>query len=88
MLEERKKNLVFDEEKGEWVKKWGYKGKKGEEDWLVELDDKKIGKEKTLDEGTGIRGEGKRDRMERVRRQQRKERSNESRGKKGGVKAG
>jgi len=86
-LEERKKNMVYDEEKGEWVKKWGYKGKKGEnEDWLVELDDKKVGKEKALDEGTGIRGEGKRDKMERIRRQARKERNNDRRGKK--VKAG
>lgn len=43
-LEERRKNLVYDEESGEWKRKWGYRGKnkdgKGEgSDWLVELDD-------------------------------------------------
>lgn len=34
---------VYDDEKGEWVPKWGYKGKNkdGENDWLVEVDEKK-----------------------------------------------
>jgi hypothetical protein len=33
---------VYDEETGEWVPKWGYKGanKKGENEWLVELPDR------------------------------------------------
>ena len=75
-LEDRKKNLVYDEEKGEWVKKWGYKGKamRDEGEWLVELDDKKLKKEK--DEGKSVRTEPKRERMERMRRQARKERNN------------
>jgi Ribosome biogenesis regulatory protein (RRS1) len=32
-------NTVFDEETGEWVPQWGYKGakKKDENEWLVEL---------------------------------------------------
>ena len=32
-------NMVYDEETGEWVPKWGYKGanKKSENEWLVEL---------------------------------------------------
>jgi regulator of ribosome biosynthesis len=32
-------NTVYDEETGEWVPRWGYKGanKKGENEWLVEL---------------------------------------------------
>jgi regulator of ribosome biosynthesis len=32
-------NTVYDEETGEWVPKWGYKGanKKNENEWLVEL---------------------------------------------------
>lgn len=36
-------NMVFDEASGEWVKKWGYKGqnKQEENQWLVEIDDKK-----------------------------------------------
>ncbi|GAB7359318.1 hypothetical protein MBLNU230_g5969t1 [Neophaeotheca triangularis] len=39
--DERKK-MVYDEAKGDWVPKWGYKGKKTEdEDWLVEVDEKK-----------------------------------------------
>lgn len=85
-LEERRKNMVFDEEKGEWVKKWGYKGKRqqAEGEWLVELDEKKADKEKELVGGQSIRGEGKRERMERARRQARKERNNERRAKKGG----
>ncbi|KAA8893524.1 ribosome biogenesis regulatory protein-domain-containing protein [Sphaerosporella brunnea] len=35
--------LVYDEEKQEWVPKWGYKGKnkEAEAQWLVEVDDKK-----------------------------------------------
>ncbi|GMG21537.1 unnamed protein product [Ambrosiozyma monospora] len=35
--------LVFDEEKQEWVNKWGYKGKNKELDnqWLVEVDEEK-----------------------------------------------
>ncbi|ODV79453.1 ribosomal biogenesis regulatory protein [Suhomyces tanzawaensis NRRL Y-17324] len=34
--------MVFDEDKGEWVPKWGYKGKNKELDnqWLVEVSDK------------------------------------------------
>ncbi|OWB79149.1 hypothetical protein B5S32_g3363 [[Candida] boidinii] len=42
--------LTFDEDKGEWVNKWGYKGKNKELDdqWLVEVEDKKIGTEDEL----------------------------------------
>jgi regulator of ribosome biosynthesis len=91
-LEDRRKNMVYDEESGEWVKKWGYKGKnKGTDgDWLVELDDEKVKKEKNLsaESGMTIRGEGKRERMERMRRQDRKQRNNERHGKKGGKKLG
>jgi len=78
--------MVYDEESGEWVKKWGYKGKNksGEGDWLVELDEKKVRKEAELDNGKGIRGEGRRERMERVRRQERKERGNERKARRGG----
>lgn len=79
-LEDRRKNAVYNEETGKWEKKWGYKGKKADgavqDDWLVELDDKQLKKEKGLDEGTTIRNEGKREKMERMRRQERRERSN------------
>lgn len=88
-LEDRKKNMVYDEESGEWVKKWGYKGKnkegEGAGDWLVELDEKKQKEKKGKgegreEEGRNVRMEGKRERMERVRRQERRERSNTKRG--------
>jgi regulator of ribosome biosynthesis len=76
--EERKK-MVFDEERGDWVPKWGYKGKNkdGEGDWLVEVDEKKERAEK---EGRNVRGEGRRERVERLRRNERKMRANEARG--------
>ncbi len=40
---EKPGKLVYDEEKGTWVPKWGYKGKNkdGEGDWLVEVDERK-----------------------------------------------
>ncbi|KIW51285.1 hypothetical protein PV05_10023 [Exophiala xenobiotica] len=81
-LEDRRKNLVYDEESGEWVKKWGYKGKNkaAENEWLVEVDDDKAQKES---EGTSVRAEGRRERMERIKRQDRRQRNNEKRNKKG-----
>ena len=80
--DEKRKNAVYDEESGEWVRKWGYKGKNQREggEWLVEVDEKKGRKE---EEGKGVRAEPKRERMERVRRQVRKERNNERKGRKG-----
>ena len=83
MRDERRKNMVYDEESGEWVRKWGYKGKSQREggEWLVELDEKKQKKEEeALEGGKGTRGEGKRERMRRV---ERKMRNNERRGKVG-----
>ncbi|KIW26392.1 uncharacterized protein PV07_09491 [Cladophialophora immunda] len=89
--EERRKNLVYDEESGEWVKKWGYQGrnKKAESEWLVELDDEAVRKEKSAADGGGeegrtIRGEGRRERKERIKRQERRQRNNERRSRKGG----
>ena len=40
-------NTVYDEETGEWVPKWGYKGanKKGENEWLVELPNRPEGQD-------------------------------------------
>lgn len=73
---ESRRNLAYDEESGEWKRKWGYKGlnKKGEDDWLVEVDPKKEAERK---EGTSIRGDGRRERKERVRRNERKMRKND-----------
>ncbi|KAL9597408.1 MAG: hypothetical protein Q9219_005161 [cf. Caloplaca sp. 3 TL-2023] len=82
-IKDKKKEgkLVFDEETQEWVPKWGYKGKnkEGEQDWIVELDDKKERKEEQ-GENSGIRGEGRRERKEKVRRNERRQRANERRG--------
>ncbi len=79
--------MVYDEESGEWVPKWGYKGvnKKGEGEWLVELPDdgkegvkKKGGKKGAGDEGEGNpRSEKRRERVERAKRAERKMRANE-----------
>jgi regulator of ribosome biosynthesis len=85
--EDRRKNLVYDEESGEWVKKWGYKGanKKEEGQWLVELDDEKVRREKEgADSGKNVRMEGRRERKERIKRQERRQRGNERRMRKGG----
>lgn len=70
--------LVYDEASGEWVPKWGYKGKnkEGESDWLVEVDEKK---EKASGEAGDARREKRGERVERMKRQERRERSNEKR---------
>jgi len=74
--------MVYDEEKGEWVPKWGYKGKNkdGEGDWIVEVDKEK--ETKLNKDGSTIRGEKRRERVEKIRRNERKQRSNERRGQK------
>ena len=76
-------NKVYDEEKGEWVPKYGYKGRnKGPEgEWIVEVDEDK---EKRLREGETLRGEGRRERKDKARRRERKERANERTGRKAG----
>ncbi|KAI1621420.1 ribosomal biogenesis regulatory protein [Exophiala viscosa] len=81
-LEDRKKNLVYDEESGEWVKKWGYKGKnkQAENEWLVELDDDKQQKEK---DGVNPRAVSRQERVEKIKRQDRRQRNNERRSRKG-----
>ncbi|KAK3044377.1 hypothetical protein LTS18_001441, partial [Coniosporium uncinatum] len=82
------KKMVYDDASGEWVPKWGYKGKnkEGDGEWLVEVDDEKAGKEKgEMKGGDGDkRKEGRAERKERVRRQERRERRNEKRGAAGG----
>jgi regulator of ribosome biosynthesis len=80
---DERENKVYDEEAGEWKKKWGYKGanKDGENQWLVEL--KGDGKEK-VDGKDGSRGEMRKDRMDRIKRNERKERANEKKTRKVG----
>ncbi|PGH11471.1 hypothetical protein AJ79_04846 [Helicocarpus griseus UAMH5409] len=75
---ERRKKLVYNEASGEWVPKWGYKGKNkaGEDQWLVEVDDKTWKREQG---GEEVRGMGRRERVERIKRNERKMRANEKR---------
>ncbi|KAL8950825.1 MAG: hypothetical protein Q9222_003172 [Ikaeria aurantiellina] len=86
-IKDKKKEgkMVYDEETKEWVPKWGYKGrnKEGEDDWIVELDDKKE-KERGEKGEVGVGGMGRRDRKERVRRNERRERANERKGRRKG----
>lgn len=78
----REGKLVYDEAKGEWVPKYGYKGKNkdGENDWLVEVDEKK---EQATGEAGDPRKERRTERKEKMKRQERKMRSNEKRAGKG-----
>lgn len=71
-----RRNLAYDETSGEWTRKWGYKGlnKKGEDAPIMEVD---MQKERERKEGTTIRGDGRRDRKERIKRNERKMRKNQ-----------
>ena len=72
---EQRQNLTFDQESGEWRRKWGYQGlnKKSENEWLVEVDMKA---ERQRKEGTTVRGDGRRERKEKMKRNERKMRKN------------
>jgi regulator of ribosome biosynthesis len=74
--------MQYDEATGEWVPKWGYKGSnKGvENDWIVEVDEKKERERKGAGkEEMSVRGDSRRDRVERIKRGERKMRANERR---------
>jgi regulator of ribosome biosynthesis len=75
--------LVYDEASGEWVPKWGYKGKNkdGENDWLVEVDEKK---EASTGEAHDARADSRKERKDRIRRNERKQRNNDRTGRKNG----
>ncbi|KAF5100835.1 hypothetical protein D0Z00_001104 [Geotrichum galactomycetum] len=49
--------LVFDEETGKWVPKWGYNGinKKLDNQWLVEVDDDKVKGKRKRQEGDELK---------------------------------
>lgn len=81
-LESASKKMVFDEARDDWVPKWGYKGrnKKGEGEWLVEVDEKK-GRQQT--ESSNMRSENRTTRKDRIRRNERLQRANERKGRKG-----
>ncbi|KAL6706871.1 Rhodanese-related sulfurtransferase [Coniothyrium glycines] len=80
----REGKLVYNEASGEWVPKWGYKGKNkdGENDWLVEVDEKK---EKATGEAHDARADSRKERKERIRRNERKHRANDAKSRKTGV---
>lgn len=73
---ESRRNLAYDEQSGEWKRKWGYGGlnKKGQDDPIIEVDMKTEAERK---EGTSIRGDGRRKRVENLKRNERKMRKNE-----------
>lgn len=79
-IKDRKRDskLIFDEEKQEWVPKWGYKGKNKELDnqWLVEVDQKK---EAETGEAHDARAQNRAERKERIKRNERRMRANEKR---------
>ena len=79
--------MVYDEESGEWVPKWGYKGrnKDGEGDWIVEVDEKKEREAQSKNDGSTARSRGKRDRHDRIKKNERKHRKNEMSDRKGGL---
>jgi regulator of ribosome biosynthesis len=79
--------LVYDEASGEWVPRWGYKGKnkQGENDWLVEVDEKKEREREADGKEGGVRGVGRKERLEKVRRNERKQRANERRARTSGA---
>lgn len=86
---ERRKNLVYDETTGEWVPKWGYKGKnKADQDqWLVEVPEKDWKKEEdAAAKGGSIRGMSRTERKERIKRNERKMRANDRKAQKPGRK--
>jgi regulator of ribosome biosynthesis len=81
--------MVYDTATGEWVPKWGYKGKNksGEGEWLVEIDEK--AERKMAAEGkesADPRNLKRADRIERVKRNERAQRANERKGRKNGAK--
>ena len=82
----REGKMIYDEAKGEWVPKWGYKGKnkQGEGEWLVEIDEKKEkaaqAKGKEVDVDANPRVQSRVERVERVRRNERAQRANERKG--------
>lgn len=80
---QREGKMVYDDASGEWVPKWGYKGKnkEGENDWLVEVDEKK---EAATGEAGDSRKEARAERKDRLKRNERKQRSNEHKARKTG----
>lgn len=81
--EDRAGKMVYDEASGEWIPKYGYKGKnkQGENDWLVEVDEKEErGKAQAGEAGKDPRNMSRGEKREKIRRNERKMRANERKG--------
>lgn len=65
---------VYDEASGEWVPKWGYKGKNKQLDdqWLVEIDDSKKGTEEELLDPRSLNRSERKNLIRKNERQQKK----------------
>lgn len=80
---ERRRKTVYDEATGEWVPKWGYKGKNksADDDWLVEVPEKDWKREEDAaakeKRGGSIRGLNRTERKEKIKRNERKMRHND-----------
>lgn len=85
---ESRQKMVYNEETGEWQPKWGYKGanKNGEQDWIVEVDVAKERERAIAGSEKEQRGDGRRERKDRIKRNDRLQRANDRKGRKGGAK--
>lgn len=75
---ERSGKMIYDEEKGEWMPKWGYKGanKKLDDQWLVEVDDKVKGTEDELVDPRSLNRSERKNLVKKNQRQQKKNMKN------------
>ncbi|KAK3394206.1 ribosomal biogenesis regulatory protein [Podospora didyma] len=75
---EARRNIQYNQESGEFERKWGYKGanKAGQDDAIVEVKFNSE-KEKNRKEGTTIRGDKRREIREKVKRNERLQRKNQ-----------
>ena len=72
--------VVYDEATGEWVPKWGYKGKNRAEEnqWLVEVDNKKVPKNGgDMDNPRALSRQERLDRIKKNERQMKKNQKNQ-----------
>lgn len=73
---EQRRNQQYNEETGEFERRWGYKGanKAGEDDAIIEVS---AADEARRKEGTSVRGDKRREIRERVKRNERRMRKNQ-----------
>lgn len=80
---------MYDEEKQEWLPKWGYRGKNKEVEnqWLVEIDDKKTKHGGEEDGEANPRKLNRDERKRRVKLNERQQKKNAQQGRRGGAAA-